>query len=119
MQITKVVLIAVACFGATAMVSVSSGMSVARSATCYTGEKMHQKRVTMTGTVEHIFPQDGGGYAFQTRECPSAAILSGKKNGCRIGSKITATGTYESCSIMILDWDCSADLIDGKSVTCR
>lgn len=103
----------------TASLAISSGASIAAPGTCYTGEKIHGKRVTMTGTVTHVYPQDGGGYGFRTRECPSAIILSNKKNGCRAGSKIIATGTYLSCDVMEFDVDCSADLIDSKSVTCR
>lgn len=84
------------------------------------GEHQHQKRVTVSGTIAQMQSVDGG-YAYVTKQCDEVVIYGKRNKACRVGGKISATGTFYSCDVMFWDLDegCDFDELEDAAVSCR
>lgn len=87
------------------------------------GEADNGKRVTVTGKIIYVGRQ-GAKHDFGLEECGILVhAKSSSKGACKLGRKLTVTGTFYSCDA---DWSGSCmkelgdpDIIEATKVSCR
>ena len=87
----------------------------------FPGDSDDGKRVTVTGKISYADRQ-GDKYFFGLEEC--GILVHANSNGkgaCKLGRKLTVTGTFYSCDFL---GDCmkelgDADVIEASKLTCR
>lgn len=85
------------------------------------GDSADGKRVTVTGKISYADRQSDK-FLFGLEECGILVhATSNGKGACKLGKKLTVTGTFYSCDFL---GDCmkelgDADVIEASKLTCR